>query len=862
MATVATLNIKIGANWSEAKKAFDEVQAAVKPVASSLTAVGTSLTKYVSVPLAAAGVASVKFAGDFQQAMRNAVSVTGLTGQAAVDAEKKMTALAMQLGQETAFTAKQAADAMYDLASSGWDANEMAAGLPGILNLAAATQSDLAATTESVTATLGQFGLGAEESGRVADVFSAAIGASKANMDRLTPSLRQVGPVASSMGMSLEDTVAVLGALYDAGFQGEQAGTALRAGLSALLEPAGAGKVALKELQLSAEQVNPELHGLVPVLELLRSKGISTSQAIALFGREAAAGMLALIGNTEGIRELTATLDNAGGTAERIAKSQLDTLNGQVKILVGSLETAAIAFGTVFLPRLQEVAESITPLINKFASLPAPMLETIGTIGLVVAAIGPLLLAVGGILTALPFMAAGWAMVSVPMLAIIGTIGAVAAAGVLLMANWDEIIGYLNDKFPGLLSWFADTWSNIADAVSTAFDAVVTIVGNGFGNLEDMLNTFSALWRGDWDELWTNIVDSSKNAVRRIGENLGAIIPHFKRIVQFIMNPGAGFVGLGIDALFGKTEEAIEKAVGKGGFTPAFQGGATIGEPFLAAGAIMDSLTAKAKEATEAVKDLGNNLGKAPPTAPDHPGIPIAGMRDDLPWERGLSTFGNIQPLDIAPALPGPGDLRGFSQATRAEMAILKEQFDKDFEALFVIADAWAQNVDHLMQGLIASMATGFETFFATGSISEGFKSFGAGILSVLGDFLIKMGTAAIMASKVGIAIRAALTNPGIGLAAGAAAIALGAALKAASKSMTEVSKGGGVRSGPRFAGNGGLVNVNPNMASTAGSGGFGGDGSSAFAVEIVPRILPSGDQIYAVQEGNRRLSRRGQKMV
>ncbi len=326
-------------------------------------------------------VLGVKKAADYDQALTNAVSVTGLSGKAARSAKKDMDALAMQLGRDTAFSAKEAADAMYDLASSGWDAGKMQKGIRGIMDLAASTQSDLAFATETTTSTLAQFGLKAKDSGRVADVFTKAIGSSKATLEKLSGSMNYIGPIAHAMGWSLEQTTAVLEKLYDAGFKGEKAGTALNRALTILANPVGGATKALKKLGISVADVNPKTHKFTEILKTLHDHGMDANSAMQLFG-EAAPEILAITDKSKDIDKLTTALDNSGKTAERVAKEQLSTLSGQWKILKGSSEGLLIELGKIFIPMLANLATSITPVVNKMSSWISAFREGRGAAGL------------------------------------------------------------------------------------------------------------------------------------------------------------------------------------------------------------------------------------------------------------------------------------------------------------------------------------------------------------------------------------------------------------------------------------------------------------------------------------------------
>ena len=300
----------------------------------------------------------------FEKAVANAASVTGATGKVFEDTKTHIAAVSKELGESTVFSASQAASAFYDLASAGYDVAKMTKGdLQPILNLAAATQTDLKTTTEVTTSTLGQFGLGIESSGRIADVFAKTIGSSKATVDKLQYSLKYVGPVAHAMGMKIETVNAILGNLYNAGFQGEQAGAALRGAFSRLMNPTSEAAEALKKMGLSVEDVNPTTHKFADILDTLTASGMDANTAMQLFGQRAAPAMLALTDNTDGIRNLESALKDAGGTAETMAKEQLATFSGSITLLKSALEGVAITIGGAVAPYIKALAEWLTKAI-------------------------------------------------------------------------------------------------------------------------------------------------------------------------------------------------------------------------------------------------------------------------------------------------------------------------------------------------------------------------------------------------------------------------------------------------------------------------------------------------------------------
>jgi TP901 family phage tail tape measure protein len=396
-----TLIVRIVGDSSSFEKSMAKSSAAASSLGTKMKSVGKGMSTYVSLPLAAAGAASVKMAADFETSLQQAVSVTGKTGKAAAEARNQMNDLALQLGRDTAFSAKEAADAMYDLASSGWNTKQMAQGLPGIMSLASATQSDLAQTTGVVTSTLAQFGLKASDSGHVADVMTKSISATRLTMDDLRLGMKYVGPVAKGLGMSLEETTAAMGALADNGIKGEQAGTALRGILGSLAAPSSTAAGAINNLGLSVEDVNPKTHSLAQIVQTLSDAGMTASDAYKIFGREGASAILALQKTgAPALNKLTKDLENSGGMAEKVAKQQMNTLAGQFEQLKGSAETLAITFGQVLIPILTSVARALIPVVNAFANLPGPIRTAIVVLAGLAAAAGPTIWAAGAIITA------------------------------------------------------------------------------------------------------------------------------------------------------------------------------------------------------------------------------------------------------------------------------------------------------------------------------------------------------------------------------------------------------------------------------------------------------------------------------
>ncbi len=350
----------------------------------------------------------------YEQSMANVRSVTNATSEDF----KALEEAAIEAGESTRFTATQAADALYFLASAGLSAEQSISALQGVLQLAGATQSDLASTSATMVATLAQFNLEVDESTRVSNVFAAAIANSQATMEKLSSALTKVGPISGAFGISLEETTANLEALFEAGLTGEESGTALRNIMLGLTQESGPLIAKLKELGIAFEDVNPQEVGLTDAIQNLATSGIDLAQ---VFERRTVAAILSLASTGgDALRELQADITDTNAAAEAYA-IQNDTLAGSIDFLKSAMESASIELIKEFAPAIRGVVDFITDAVKSFNALPTPLKIAILTLGTAIPVIGGITFAVEKLKGAFVGMAGA--------LAIVG--GVVALAGVL-----------------------------------------------------------------------------------------------------------------------------------------------------------------------------------------------------------------------------------------------------------------------------------------------------------------------------------------------------------------------------------------------------------------------------------------------
>lgn len=284
---------------------------------------------------------AVRTFGEFTQELATLKAVSSATAEQLSVLED----VARETGLTTQFSASQAASGLVELAKAGLTTEQQIASLPATLQLAAIAGSDLADSSAIVVRSLAQFQLAADQSGRVADVLAAAANASTTDVRDLALALSFVGSTANSVGLDIEQTSGFLAVLANNALNGARGGTALRGVISTLVRPTKEAANELKQLGIDQSEIDVTTVGLAGALERLKNAQIDTRQATILFGRETAAGALALINNVDAARKFEDQLRKSGGTAQQFADTVTDTLQGSFRKFRGAVEEVYISLG-------------------------------------------------------------------------------------------------------------------------------------------------------------------------------------------------------------------------------------------------------------------------------------------------------------------------------------------------------------------------------------------------------------------------------------------------------------------------------------------------------------------------------------
>lgn len=365
-----------------------------------ISKIGDKLNTRVTLPIVGIGVAAAKIGMDFESQMSRVKAISGATG----DEFKQLHDQALQLGADTAFSSKQAAEGMENLASAGFSTSEIISAMPGLLNLAASSGESLASSSDIAASTLRGFGLEASEAGRVADVLAKNASATNAAVADTGDAMKYIAPVAHAMGLGLEEVTAAIGEMSNSGIKGSQAGTTLRSALTRLASPSKEAAGAMASIGFNAFDSQGKLKSLSTIVgeysKALKGKTDQQQQDLTatIFGQEAMSGMMVLMqGGSSALDELTNSYKNANGAAEEMAKTMQDNGKSAIEQMMGSLETAAIKVEEGAAPLITNIANKVQDLANSFSELsPEQQMFYAKLLG-VAAAIGPVTKLVGGL---------------------------------------------------------------------------------------------------------------------------------------------------------------------------------------------------------------------------------------------------------------------------------------------------------------------------------------------------------------------------------------------------------------------------------------------------------------------------------
>lgn len=483
---------------AEMGRKMQEVGDKIKAVGDKISSVGQSLTTTVTLPIVAAGTAAVTSFAEVDKTMTLANQTMNNTTEEANLLNKAME----EAAANSTFGMNDAAQASLNFARAGLDAEQAAAAMAPAMNLAAGEAGDLDVVSSGLVATINGFGDTFEQAEHYADVFAAACNNSALDVNGLSESMSVAAPIFKTAGKDVEDAALYLGVMANAGIEANVAANSLKTGMARLAQPTKQAKEAMEDYGIAMGDIWNEDGSMKDSVEIQRnlheafaklSEQEQMAAAGAIFGKNQMSSWLALINTAPSeVDALSESIKNSTGTTQEMADAMMSGFGGSIEKLKSSLDVLVTSLGSIIAEYLTPVIEKIQGVIDMFMAMDEETKKQIVTIAGIVAAIGPVLLVGGKIIsgigtiisvmgtvttfiggTLIPAITA----ISAPVLAVVAAVAALAAGFVYLYKTNDDFRNKVNELISGIKENFGQMIETIKPALDELFTTIKTIVG-------------------------------------------------------------------------------------------------------------------------------------------------------------------------------------------------------------------------------------------------------------------------------------------------------------------------------------------------------------------------------------------------
>lgn len=574
-------------NSNAALAKIEEVGGKLESVGNKISGVGTKMLP-VTAAVAGLGTAAVKTTADFDSSMSQVQATMGITADSmskvdgqSVNTMDTLRTLAKQMGEKTAFSASECAQALNYLALAGYDTQQMCDTLPTVLNLAAAGDIDLASASDMVTDAMSALGMQTDEANTMVDQMAKTASTTNTSVAQLGEGILTIGATAKSVKGGTAELNTALGILANNGIKGAEGGTHLRNVILALQSPTDKAAACMESLGLQVYDSQGNMRSLNDILSDLNKSmdGMTSAEKnniiSTIFNKTDLASVNSLLANTGDTWDsLQKSITESGGAAQQMADTQLDNLSGQITILKSAVEGLAISFGEALMPVIRSLVSKIQGFVDKLNSMDESQRNLIIRVAAVVVAIGPFLIilgktisTVGTAMKGFSSLAKGIASLGVkiagssgsvtglasalgavagPVLAVIAVVAVLVAAFKhlwdtneefrnVMTAIWEGIVKKVQAFVEGIKEIFSGIWNGITGIFTAALNLIRGIADTVLG------------WFGtSWNAVWTSVSTFFTNIWNGITSFFTGVWETIKNVVQI----GILFIGSLLEAAF------------------------------------------------------------------------------------------------------------------------------------------------------------------------------------------------------------------------------------------------------------------------------------------------------------------------
>jgi TP901 family phage tail tape measure protein len=386
---------------SQSAAAAKTFEGQMRSVGQSTTKLGRSMTRNVTLPLAAAGVASVKTAQNFDLLISRMVGLGGTSAKQAKVFRAAILALAPKVGKGPA----ELAEGLYQIVSAGVKGKRALETLTVAAKGSAAGLGDTATVADALTSVMNAYAKSGMTAAKAGDILAATVRDGKGEASAFAPVLGKVVAVASQLGVGFDQVGGALAQMTKLGVPAEDAATQLSATFSALLKTTPAAEKALNAMGLSARGLREELRekGLLATLHTLavHTKGSSTAMAEAFPNVRALRGILQLVGvSAAGTAKVFDDTKNSTNSLATAWRAYTNTDAAKMNKSLAQTKVAAIELGTALAPVADRLAHDLGRVADAFSKLSPHQKEVLIRFAELAAVAGPIVLFTGKVLTA------------------------------------------------------------------------------------------------------------------------------------------------------------------------------------------------------------------------------------------------------------------------------------------------------------------------------------------------------------------------------------------------------------------------------------------------------------------------------
>lgn len=552
MVVADELLLKIRADSTQAQAALLGMDQQIDKTTSRGVSKFKNLGAVIGASVAVAGAAIMgggakAFIG-FDAAMTQSLAIMGDVSDAMKD---DMSKAAREVAKTTTFSAEQAAEAYFFLASAGMDAEQSIGAMPQVAKFAQAGMFDLATATDLATDAQSALGLASDDPTknlenltRVTDVFVRANTLANTSVEQIAAAMtNKAGPALRAVGKPIEEGAAVLAAFADQGLKGEAAGTALHIVMRDLQTAALKNKDAFAEAGVAVYDADGEMRNMADIVGDLEGLlgGMTDEQKKATLAQmgftDKSMGFIqTLLGTSDAIAEYQDELENATGFTDTVAGKQLETFSAQWEILKSKMVDIGLSIGSVLVPKLVSVMEAITPIVDKVVEWVAENPELATQISAIATAVGLLMTAL---------------FKGHPVLAAIGAViwivkEAMDYFGITLSDVWEflqPVVGLLADMFAQLgggsgileglkepLQQFMDVLAEVAEKGAEIYGRIVEWIDEHSEEIMEMVDQVKEFFITAWETIWAVLEPLVTDIFNFINDTVGEFVDWFEEI--------------------------------------------------------------------------------------------------------------------------------------------------------------------------------------------------------------------------------------------------------------------------------------------------------------------------------------------